>query len=166
MSLADEIDRDFEEQRQQIQQRQDAIPIYESVSAITALLSDPEHPPPKRIGLDMLLLAKEAFDGGWTLWLTSKELKDVLETKGPKITALAFDKKAKYVFRLAVWQDKKREAHMTDVKTAPDGADIRADRVTGLHLFKDKLAQGNTSHVTVVGDDPPSAQDGKKTTKR
>lgn len=85
MGLADEIDRDFEDQQQQAQQRREPPPLYESVSAVVALLSDLEHPPPKPIGLDLLLLSKEAFDSDWTLWLTSKELKDVLETMSPRL---------------------------------------------------------------------------------
>lgn len=73
------------------------------------------------------------------------------------------------MFRLTVWNDKKREADMIDFAAISEGADIRADQVTGLHLSKEKLAQGNTSHAEVVSEDAIALRDGqngKKTTKR
>lgn len=166
MGLTDEIKKDFQEEKQEAQQRQDAVPVFESVEAVIAVLSAAA--PPRRLCVEMCLLTKEAFDGGWTVWLTSKELKDVLDTKASQINALSFEKRAKYVFRLTVWDSKKRDAENANIDSLPVGTVVRATRVTGLHLFKDKLAQ-NTNHIDVVSHDATTLQDGqdqKKTSKR
>ncbi|KAL3669572.1 hypothetical protein V7S43_004957 [Phytophthora oleae] len=105
--------------------------VYEKVENIISMFrKSGASTPPSPISLDMFI----AFH----------ELKEYF-------SSMSFDKKALKFFRLTVWtKNKKRGLDAKDITDIPNGAEIFVERVTGLRLFEDKMAQGNASKIEVV----------------
>ncbi|ETL99504.1 hypothetical protein L917_03662 [Phytophthora nicotianae] len=124
-----------------------AIP--KTASDALAVTTDLVKPPPL-ISLDMYIAFREEFASGWNLWLGDEEVATLSPEQKQEMPYLSFDEKAANFFRLSLWSNKKNASGAQSITDVPDGAEIFVERVTGLSLFENKLAQGNTSRVEVV----------------
>jgi hypothetical protein len=146
MGILEDIKCDFEEQLKA--QREP----FERVQDIKDLQCRDQDDRPDFVAVRMCLLQKTQFKkeytGGWSLLLADKALVGAFETVCPQILAMDFERQSKYVFRLTVWERTKKAQMESKLHSAEEGSEIRADHVTGLNLFKERQAQGNTNRVT------------------
>ncbi|EEY67217.1 uncharacterized protein PITG_04174 [Phytophthora infestans T30-4] len=140
------------------------LPAFEKASAIVAILRDAGKPDTAKtessnheptpctayISLDMYIAFREPFSCGWNLLLGDRELATLSPELKKELPEMSFDEKAANFFRLSVWHRKKRDVESQDITEIPDGAEIFVEWVTGLNLFENKLAQGNTNRIEMV----------------
>nr|KAE8940090.1 hypothetical protein PF009_g10111 [Phytophthora fragariae] len=105
------------------------------------------------VGVDMLLIDKEKFHGGWNLWLAAKNRRPIGADEINKILAMKYRGESPTTFRLSVWDNPNRRLDRVDPESIPIGSEIVAESVTGLRVYRGQVAQGNTSGVTVVEND-------------
>ncbi|ETN12060.1 hypothetical protein PPTG_09708 [Phytophthora nicotianae INRA-310] len=103
----------------------------------------------------MFIAFREEFSGGWNLWLGDEEVTSLTPELKQELPAMTFDEKAEMFFSL-VWSNKTRDSSARDITQILDGVDVFVERVTGLSLYDNKLAQGSTSRIQTVTkvDDP------------
>ncbi|KAE9251776.1 hypothetical protein PF004_g2308 [Phytophthora fragariae] len=113
---------------------------------------------PQSISLDMYITFREEFASGWNIWLGDEEVATLAPELKGEMPSMSFDEKADMFFRLSVWTKKKYGPNAQNINEIPDGAELYVERVTGLSLFENKLAQGNTNRIELVMkvDDPDS----------
>ncbi|KAL3657190.1 hypothetical protein V7S43_017851 [Phytophthora oleae] len=126
--------------------------VYEKVEDIISMLrKSGASTPPSPISLDMFIAFREEFHSGWNLWLGDDEVATLSDELKEYFSSMSFDEKALKFFRLTVWtKNKKRGLDAKDITDIPNGAEIFVERVTGLRLFEDMMAQGNASKIEVV----------------
>lgn len=108
------------------------------------------------VSVDMLVIAKEEFHGGWNLWLADKKHYPVSETDIDQLLAMKYRGKTPTTFRLSVWNNNRRRGDQVDPASVPIGSEIMAESVTGLQVYLGQVAQGNTSAITLI---PQSTED-------
>ncbi|POM76721.1 Hypothetical protein PHPALM_6005 [Phytophthora palmivora] len=135
--------------------RQSRHRVYEKTEDVVKMLrqatTTSTNTPFQPISLDMFIAFREEFHSGWNLWLGDDEVATLPPNLKELFSAMTFDEKKLKFFRLTLWtKNKKRALDYEDITDIPDGAEEFVERVTGLSLFDDKMAQGNASKIEIV----------------
>ncbi|KAF4137168.1 hypothetical protein GN958_ATG13636 [Phytophthora infestans] len=115
----------------------------------TSTPSEPAKIPPY-ISLNMYIAFLEEFASGWNIWLSDEQVTKLEPELKQEMPSMSFDEKAAMFFRLSVWTNKKQDPDAQNVTEIPDGSEVYVERVTGLALFENKMAQGNTNRIEMV----------------
>ncbi|KAF4143994.1 hypothetical protein GN958_ATG05895 [Phytophthora infestans] len=172
MELADllrsRIKRKQEKRSPVYENTPDIVEMLRNVTAVnppdsTSTLSEPAKMPPY-ISLDMYIAFREEFASGWNIWLSDEQVTKLEPKLKQEIPSMSFDENAAMCFRLSVWTNKKQDPDVQNVTEIPDGAEVYVERVTGLALFENKMAQGNTNRIEMVTKVEDTDSDLKNTT--